>query len=261
MIYLYTGTPGSGKSYHSIEDILGYLWTKRNVIANFPFIIKDKEKKKGWKDRYLYWDNENITVDNLVKKSFEMGWYGKEKRCLLIIDEAGAKFNSRDWNTDSKGRQQWINFFSQHRKLGYTIIIVTQDDRMIDRQIRNMAEYEIKHRVVNNVAIFKYLPIKIFAYVQYWYGSRQRLGAEFGIFKKRIAKRYDTMKLFEGTLKGIEVPDKKTIEPGKIELDQAQRVGVKGGPHDCTWSLAHLSVFKCFFIRVKNAILRSVKNN
>ncbi len=35
MIYLYTGTPGSGKSYHVAKEIYFYLYHGRNVIANF----------------------------------------------------------------------------------------------------------------------------------------------------------------------------------------------------------------------------------
>ena len=41
MIYLYTGTPGSGKSYHTAQDIVRKTRKKKNnkVIANFPVVI------------------------------------------------------------------------------------------------------------------------------------------------------------------------------------------------------------------------------
>ena len=35
MIYMYTGTPGSGKSYHVAKEIYWNLRHGRNVIANF----------------------------------------------------------------------------------------------------------------------------------------------------------------------------------------------------------------------------------
>ena len=38
--------------------------------------------------------------------------------------------------------------FSQHRKLGYRVILIAQFDRMLDRQIRSVLEYEYIHRKV-----------------------------------------------------------------------------------------------------------------
>ena len=49
MIYLYTGTPGSGKSYHVARDIYFFLHYGRNVIANFD-INYDAIPSRG-KDR------------------------------------------------------------------------------------------------------------------------------------------------------------------------------------------------------------------
>ena len=42
MIYLYSGTPGSGKSYHAVVDIVKKLGRrdKNRVIANFPLAGK-----------------------------------------------------------------------------------------------------------------------------------------------------------------------------------------------------------------------------
>ena len=57
MIALYSGTPGSGKSFHTCEDIYYALrWQKKNVIANFP--IKPIKKQKG---RFVYKKNDQLT--------------------------------------------------------------------------------------------------------------------------------------------------------------------------------------------------------
>ena len=45
MIYLYSGTPGSGKSLHMARDIMFKLRRGQNVIANFP--INMELVKKG----------------------------------------------------------------------------------------------------------------------------------------------------------------------------------------------------------------------
>lgn len=40
-ISLYSGTPGSYKSYHATEDIIKWLMRGKNVIANFPVDAKN----------------------------------------------------------------------------------------------------------------------------------------------------------------------------------------------------------------------------
>src|SRR5579885_1826615 len=118
MLSLYTGAVGSGKSYHAIELGLDWLRVGKNVIANFP--IKPPEKflfkrdKERWDKKLKRWHYlEEITVEYLMALSLENGWFGHESKCLVIIDEAGVMFNSRDWQTESKNRMKWIKFVSQ----------------------------------------------------------------------------------------------------------------------------------------------------
>lgn len=212
MIEIYSGFVGSGKSYHATsrgcmraDAPKGKGW----VIANFP--IKPKRKflsrlpfiKKYIKDpfnvpRWIYKDNDEMTVDYLIKTSHEKGFYGNEGRCLLMIDEAGILFNSRDWNVKPQERKDWIKFLSQSRKFGYDVVFIVQDSRMLDRQIRSLAEYEVQHKKLNNFYILKFIPITVFACVSFWNGVRNIQGKlEMCIYKKSIAERYDTMALFE----------------------------------------------------------------
>lgn len=211
MIEVYTGFVGSGKSYHATKratTIADAPAGKRYVVANFP--IKPKKKLlakipfiKRWvkdhynKPRWFYKDNEEMTVDYLIKLSDDMGWYGKESQCLLIIDEAGIVFNSRDWNVKPSERKDWIKFFTQSRKLGYDIVLIVQDIRMIDRQIRSLCEYEVQHKKLNSWFIFQLLPITMFACVSFWNGIRTMRGSlEVCFYTKSVAERYDTLKLF-----------------------------------------------------------------
>lgn len=210
MIQIFTGFVGSGKSYHAVKegietaDIRG---GKRWVIANFP--IKPKRRrffKKNRESRWIYKDNDQLTVDFLVRTSIDKGWYGHESRCLLIIDEAGIMFNSRDWNVKPAERKAWIKFLSQSRKFGYDVIFICQDMRMMDRQIRSLAEYEVQHKKINNWAFFKFLPFTVFVCVSFWMGVRSIKGSvRFVLYRKKIADRYDTMGLFDyGKADGIQ---------------------------------------------------------
>ena len=53
MIELYTGTPGSGKSYHSVNTVLDWLSRGKTVISNFPIAIPYKKRYKRGKI-YIY---------------------------------------------------------------------------------------------------------------------------------------------------------------------------------------------------------------
>lgn len=198
MITLYSGTPGSGKSFHAVALALRVLGWKKYVIANFALKFTDKQKRNGYDERFFYWENEQITISTLIEFAIDKGFLelAKESQCLVIIDEAGGRFNCREYA--SSDRKEWIDFFSQHRKLGFDFVLVAQNDRMLDRQIRGYIETEKKHRKINNFGPFFILPIPVFACVEHWYTAKIRVGNEFILYRKKIAKQYDSMKMFSG---------------------------------------------------------------
>lgn len=236
MIYLYSGTPGSGKSLHMASDILAKLRIKKqNVIANFPInedvVSKSLFGSKNKTGTFIYKDNSELTVKFLVDYARKNHKLGKEGQCLICLDECQILFNPREFSKHD--RLQWIEFFTQHRKLGYNVILVTQNDRLLDRQIRCLVEYEIRHRKVNNFKIGRFLPIKAFAAVQYWYGVRERLGVEFFIYRKKLGKLYDSYKMFDD-IKGTEEETQSNVVIFKKDLPIAPppvsgRTRVSGG--------------------------------
>lgn len=199
MIYLYSGTPGSGKSLKMAQDIFRKLNKKGNVIANFPIDIDKiskgffgKKKKIG---SFTYKNNMELTPEFLVNYAKENHVENKENQTLLCIDESQVLFNARAFN--DKDRMQWIIFFSQHRKLGYNIILVAQMDRMLDRQIRGLIETEYKHRKINNFKAGNILPFSAFIQVEYWYGVKEKVGSHLFMYNKKYGSIYNTYQLFE----------------------------------------------------------------
>lgn len=219
-ISLYTGFVGSGKSYAAtsygcrIADApMGNGW----IVANFPIKAKKKRLpgirfKKSFpfvevyerfnNPRWIYKDNSELTVKYLVAKSHEMGWYGNESSAVLIFDEASIPFNSREWQgkKNGEGRIDWIKFLSQSRKFGYDVIFITQDARMLDRQIRSLCEFEVVHRKLNGHGLFMFMPkfMTVFAGIKYWNGMRFTKGQlMLTLYKKSVADRYDTTALFD----------------------------------------------------------------
>lgn len=211
MITLYSGTPGSGKSYHAAKDILFRInHTGGAVICNFPvnerirdITIFGHTFRREPKCDIIYRDNSELTVKFLKWYARQYHSMGKEGQTLVVFDEAQIKFNSRIW--DSKNRMEWIEFFSQHRKYGYNFILIAQNDRMLDRQIRVLVESEYKHRKLNNLAslgfffcLFLNLGKPIFLAIEKWSGgSGVVLSRTFVFYRKKVAKLYDTYKLFD----------------------------------------------------------------
>lgn len=204
MIYFYSGTPGSGKSLHVARDIYNRLNRNKkypNVIANFN-INKDMIKNK--KSNFIYLDNSELTVDFLVNYSNNFHYQGIENQTLVVVDEASVIWNSREWQS-GKNRSDWLKFFTQHRKLGFNFIIISQNDRQLDRQIRSLFEYEIVHRKVNNFKFAKILPISLFVGVERWYGINEKMSSEFFIYRKKWGNFYDSYGTFNITNDSSEV--------------------------------------------------------
>lgn len=196
MIELYSGTPGSGKSFHACERLYYSLRYGKNVIANFP--IKEF-KRKG---TFLYLPNDKLTVASLLTFAKQNHKRNVESQTLIIIDEAGIKFNSRQWQ--DKSRLQWLDFFSQHRKFGFDIIMIAQSDIMLDKQIRAFIEINHNHRKMKNNGKIGFIlsPVFTFCDVKFWYGINLRLGCDFFRYKKKIANLYDSYMLFDNSLIG-----------------------------------------------------------
>lgn len=198
-IQLYTGTPGSGKSFHAAKDIVRWMKRDRGLICNFP--VNEGFVGNKLKAHVEYWDNSELTAERLVAYALERHKIGKEGQTLVVIDECQIIFNCRDFGR--KDRNAWVTFFAQHRKLGFNVILITQSDRMLDRQIRSLVEEEIRHRKLNNYGFgggmlsLLTLGRTWFIAIQYWYGgNRLKLGQTVFPYRKRYSEVYDSYKLF-----------------------------------------------------------------
>lgn len=201
MMSLYSGTPGSGKSLHVAEILFHRLRTGKPCICNFPICLDKVGGKKS--KRFVYKDNSALTPKFLIEFAQdyiqECGRV-KEDDILLVIDECQLLFNSRDWGR--KDRADWLAFFTMHRHLGYQIILVAQFDRMLDRQVRCLLEYEHVHRKVSNRGLFGFLMSafflgRLFACVKVWYPMKEKVGANFFVAKKRYFSLYDSYAMFD----------------------------------------------------------------
>lgn len=203
-IELYSGTPGSGKSLHLARDIYEWCNSKvydKQIVCNFDV------DTTGFKfpERFHFVPNERLNADLLIKlgmvniKTFRE--YKKiQDSSVLIIDECQLLFNSRTWN--ESGRTEWVKFFTQHRKLGFKVILVAQFDQMIDKQIRSLIEQQYLHRKFSSMGFVSLLLTLIlrhdlFVSIELFYPLKLKTGQEFLIAKKKYTDIYNTTIIFD----------------------------------------------------------------
>ena len=222
MIRLYSGTPGSGKSLHNARDVIARSRMGKPVIGNFPVDLSRFKRAN-----YTYVPNYELNPEYLINYSrkFFQGKKIKEGAILLVIDECQLMFNSRDWQ--QKGRSDWLSFFSQHRKYGYDVTLIAQFDRMIDRQIRGVIEYEFIHRKLSNYGLGgKIMSIlfggNTFVVVEMWYPLKLKISSEFVHARKYYYSIYDTFGTF-----AVEAPALEEKPSGESVSLPAEQIPVK----------------------------------
>lgn len=220
MIRLYSGTPGSGKSLHNARDVINRSRMGKPVIGNFPADLGRFKRAN-----YTYVPNYELNPDFLINYSrkFFQGKKIKEGAILLVIDECQLLFNSRDWQ--QKGRNEWLSFFSQHRKYGYDVTLIAQFDRMIDRQIRGLIEYEFIHRKLSNYGFGgKIMSLlfggNTFVSVEMWYPLKLKISSDFIHARKYYYSIYDTFGTFQ-TEAPVDVPA-SDASPEAVSLPEVQ---------------------------------------
>lgn len=197
MITLYSGTPGSGKSLNAAAKVRASLKWYRPVIGTFH--INKECLYKNSKYSYTYVNIYKLTPQFLVEYAKENLPKKKnpESSFLLVIDEAQRIFNPRTWNEGN--RRDWITFFAEHRHLGFDIILISQNDRMLDRQIRGLLEYNVIHRKMSQFGILgKIFSLFLgqFVVVETWYPLHERISSTFFRGEKKLYNFYDSFEDF-----------------------------------------------------------------
>ena len=219
-ITLVVGPPGSGKTFWTMRRFRLAVLAGRCVATNV--VLSD-----GWADSiarsvWLYrfvpalrrrkvaeWESKVAYVETLddvarIRLSTE-GWESKlEGRGELIWDEAGDSFDARNWNEDKEKRGRDNRWMRQHRKLGWEVFLVAQDEGQIDVQVRNMCTYLVHLVNLKNLRLAWFLPappVNLFRAHWKWHGSTDRKPHKLELYKldKRTARLYDTHQIVQKT--------------------------------------------------------------
>lgn len=206
MIFIVTGSPGSGKSMYSLEVALfDYLLSGKTVYTNHPlkvgweavlahrygrgnWVVEDRleSNMRGYRERWTVIRSlDEIPKDRAVEGSR-----------LLLLDECNRFLNSR-----GKIAPEYFSFFTQHRKMGYDIILMSHKAEQIDKQLRELAETLV---VVRNLATFRIplfltsikIPWKILLVIRKDNRSTVVFDRELRPVNKLVGRMYDTGALF-----------------------------------------------------------------
>lgn len=252
MIEVQQGTPGSGKSAVATARAMMHLRKGGVVAANFSLvdhwaeIVASKDIRAMFSSEWAY--NESLSlykrfyrVDSLAairsiephKESVGLYQYKSgfsEGEGLLILDEAQLIFNSRKWEKNF----DWIEFFTQHRKLHWNVILIAHTIEMIDGQVRPLCEYASTFRNLQKVKV-PFLGVGLAPYPTFVVITRYAgLGAGSGCVASRnlyplplwAANLYDSMLVFSAENWG------RSTEPSLCGMPPTPPCGVGGARPD-----------------------------
>jgi len=128
MIVIFTGLPGSGKSYKLGRTAVDILYRNR------------KFQEKGGTKRLLW---TNLALGREIEHEFAGYFqYWTDLRQLtplrdvdVLIDEVSTYFDARLWETLSLEMRRWL---AQHRKFGIEIFGTSQDFAQVDKAFRRL---------------------------------------------------------------------------------------------------------------------------
>ena len=238
MIQIIQGTPGSGKSAVCTVDMIEFLLSGGVVACNYSLIPgwHYKLAERSWKVRLGLQDKDALaesywhrafkigTVDTLYQLSDRLkelvppdkSGRIKEGAGRLYLDEAQLLFNSRTWQKN----KEFIEFFTQHRKLGWDVYLIAHSVEMIDAQIRFLIEYEARLRNLKKVKLFGLIPlspypvfVSIVRYAGISAGAGMIAWRRMYALNKDIASLYDSMQVFAFDAAQVDVTHQGDLHP------------------------------------------------
>jgi len=142
MIIIYSGLPGSGKSYRLARQAVRILYRNKKMFE------KTGKRRQLWSNlKFSEAVEEEFGVTRAPRDLFDLGatgfityWTDLEqltpvRDCDVLMDEVGTYFDSRLWADLPQEVRRWA---AQHRKFGIDIFGTAQDFAQIDKSFRRL---------------------------------------------------------------------------------------------------------------------------
>jgi zona occludens toxin len=142
MLSFQVGTPGSGKSYEAaVFQILPALKAGRKVITNIPIRIDVlRSINHAYADLLEIRTSRRGFVFSDIS-DYQDDWEHPEipgQRALFVIDEAHEALPLKGVSSEVE------HWFARHRHAGHDVVLITQDEGKIFKNIRDLAEISVK---------------------------------------------------------------------------------------------------------------------
>lgn len=221
-IHAISGKPGGGKTMYSVKLILHeLLYGNRVIITNVGLLPGEinaylqreyPSKSINLFERLILIDEEQMGVFftirppgsrgavMLTKEQWQQGkmpdYTGVTDRGVMyVLDEIHIKFNARAWMQTG---QDVLYYLSQHRKLGDTVIWITQAINNVDKQFRSVTQDYTFIRNLAKERMSKFHLPSIFINQTYTSpptdNSKPMESGSFRMDVKGLAALYDTAK-------------------------------------------------------------------
>lgn len=132
-VYFITGTLGCGKTLCTVGKIRDYLAQGRRVATNLDINLESMCKTDSMASITRVPDKPNLFDLESIGLGCEES--NEDKYGLLVLDELGTWFNSRNWRDN--GRLDVINWFLHARKKHWDIYFIVQSIESLDGQLVN----------------------------------------------------------------------------------------------------------------------------
>ena len=135
-IEIITGTLGGGKTLFAVERIYWHIRAGGWVYTNIE--VHPEEFAKRLAAEGLEFDPARLVILTGDPREFhkQISRGTKDSVVMLVIDEAGLSFNSRDWAKTDKAN---LTFNTLVRKLDILLLYVSQEINDVDKQFRKKA--------------------------------------------------------------------------------------------------------------------------
>lgn len=135
-VFIVTGKLGNGKTLVSVGRIRDAIRAGCKIATNLDIDLKAMFHKQARNINLMRIPDKPTIYDlNAIGKGYDGVEYDESKFGLLVLDECGTWFNSRNWQ--DKTRSEVNNWFLHARKLGWHVYIIIQDISMLDSQARD----------------------------------------------------------------------------------------------------------------------------
>jgi len=196
MIILYSGIPGSGKSYKMVKDLIEEKG-KRFIVHNIDGLKKDYLSENEGFNFLEYCEKMNMEVEDFFSKEYQIELteavrtkYGKN--VLMVIDECHEWFDR-----NKKTLKMWLSY---HRHLNQDIWLVAHRSTNLPAVYRSFIEVEYRAKFST-----------IFALPGFFMYNRIVGGESVGY--KYARKKQEVFDLYKSMAQGYKKPSPSLVIP------------------------------------------------